>query len=106
MSDFSDEQQAQDQEQQDEANTSESSSTIAQLEDRLAAARAEAEQYKDKYLREYADKENFRKRQERITADRIRREKLDILERVFEVVDNLDRALRLDRKSTRLNSSH
>src|SRR5262245_42805424 len=32
------------------------------LEAQLAAARAEAEQYKDKYLREYADKENYRKR--------------------------------------------
>lgn len=92
MSDFSDEQQAPDQ--QDEASASESSSTVAQLEAQLVAARAEAEQYKDKYLREYADKENFRKRQERMAADRIRRAQLDILERVFEVVDNLDRALR------------
>lgn len=92
MSDFSDEQQAPDQ--QDEASAGESSSTVAQLEAQLAAARAEAEQYKDKYLREYADKENFRKRQERMAADRIRRAQLDILERVFEVVDNLDRALR------------
>jgi molecular chaperone GrpE len=94
MSDFSDEQQAQDQGRQGEASASESSSSVAQLEAELAAARAEAEQYKDKYLREYADKDNFRKRQERVAADRIRRAQLDILERVFEVVDNLDRALR------------
>jgi len=94
MSDFSDEQQAQDQGRQGEASASEPSSSVAQLEAELAAARAEAEQYKDKYLREYADKDNFRKRQERVAADRIRRAQLDILERVFEVVDNLDRALR------------
>lgn len=64
------------------------------LEEQLAAARAEAEQFKDRYLREYAEKENFRKRQERMAADRIRREKLDLIERVLDITDNLDRAMR------------
>jgi molecular chaperone GrpE len=62
---------------------------VAQLE----AARAEAAAYKDKYLREYADKENFRKAQERRTAERLRYEKRDMLHRVLDVMDNLDRAL-------------
>jgi molecular chaperone GrpE len=66
---------------------------VGSLEEQLSAARAEAEQYKDKYLREYADKDNFRKRQERMTADRIRREKRDLLERLLDVMDNLERAL-------------
>ncbi len=96
MAEWSDEQQAQDEEQQEETSANQSSPEIAGLEAQLAAARAEVEQYKDKYLREYADKENFRKRQERIAADRVRRDKLDMLERVFEVVDNLDRALRFE----------
>jgi molecular chaperone GrpE len=96
MAEWSDEQQAQDQGQQDETTSNESSPEVAELEAQLAAAHAEVEQYKDKYLREYADKENFRKRQERMAADRIRREKLDLLERVLEVVDNLDRALRFE----------
>ncbi len=95
MAELSDDQQAQDQEQQQtEENTSESAPANGDLAAQLAAARAEAEQYKDKYLREYADKENFRKRQERMAADRVRREKLELLERVLDVVDNLDRALR------------
>jgi molecular chaperone GrpE len=64
------------------------------LEEQLAAARAEAEQYKDKYLREYAEKDNFRKRQERMAADRVRRDKLDLLGHILEITDNLDRALR------------
>ncbi len=38
--------------------------------------------------------ENFRKRQERIANDRVQREKREILGRVLDVVDNLDRALR------------
>lgn len=63
------------------------------LEEQLAAAQAEAAQYKDKYLREVAEKDNFRKRQERMSADRSRRDKLDVLEHVLEVTDNLDRAL-------------
>lgn len=63
------------------------------LEEQLAAARAEAEQYKDKYLRELAEKDNFRKRQERMSADRSRRDKLEVLEPVLELTDNLERAM-------------
>jgi molecular chaperone GrpE len=59
----------------------------------LAAARAEAEQYKNKYLREYADRENFRKRQERIIQDRERYAKRDVLLAVLEALDNVDRAV-------------
>jgi molecular chaperone GrpE len=64
------------------------------LEAQLAAARAEAEQYKDKFLREYADKDNYRKRTERMAADAIRREKRDLLEKILDVMDNLDRGMR------------
>lgn len=67
---------------------------VDSLDAQLAEARAEAESYKDKYLREYAERENFRKRQERLMADRIRREKRELLEKVLEVTDNLDRAMR------------
>ena len=66
---------------------------IAELEAQLTAAKAEAAQNWDKYLRERAEMENFRKRQERASADRIRREKRELLGKVLEVVDNLDRAL-------------
>lgn len=66
---------------------------IAELEAQLTAAKAEAAQNWDKYLRERAEMENFRKRQERASADRVRREKRELLGKVLEVVDNLDRAL-------------
>jgi molecular chaperone GrpE len=79
------------------------SAMAGDLEGQLAAARAEAEQYKDKYLREYADKDNYRKRLERIAEDRIRREKWDLLGKILDVVDNLDRSMRfqetMDRES-------
>ena len=66
---------------------------IAELETQLAAAKAEAAQNWDKYLRERAEMENFRKRQERASSDRVRREKRELLGKVLDVVDNLDRAL-------------
>jgi molecular chaperone GrpE len=63
------------------------------LQAALAAARAEAQQYHEKYLREYADRENFRKRQERIMQDRERRAKRDVLLGVLDTLDNVDRAM-------------
>lgn len=59
----------------------------------LQAARDEAAQYKDKYLRALAEMDNFRKRQERMATDRTQRVRRDLLEKVLEVMDNLDRAL-------------
>ncbi|MGH2517355.1 MAG: nucleotide exchange factor GrpE [Ktedonobacterales bacterium] len=69
----------------------------------LQAAREEAAQYKDKYLRGLADMDNFRKRQERIASDRTQRAQRELLEKVLEVMDNLDRAMHyqdtMDRES-------
>jgi molecular chaperone GrpE len=66
---------------------------IAELETQLAAAKAEAGQNWDRFLRERAEMDNFRKRQERMASDRVRREKRELLGKVLEVVDNLERAL-------------
>lgn len=63
------------------------------LQAELQAARDEAAQYKDKWLRERAEMENFRKRQERLANERNQRYKRDLMEKVLEVVDNLDRAM-------------
>lgn len=73
--------------------TAEANGRVADLEAQLVAAKAEAAQNWDKYLRERAEMDNFRKRQERITSDRVRREKREMLGKVLEVVDNLERAL-------------
>ena len=69
---------------------------IAELEAQLETARVEASQNWDKFLRERAEMDNFRKRQERVFADRVRRDKREMLNKVLEVVDNLDRALRYE----------
>ncbi len=66
---------------------------IAELEAQLAQARQEAAENWNKYLRERAEMENFRKRQERLAADRIAREKKALLLDILAEMDNVDRAL-------------
>lgn len=74
---------------------------VARLEADLAEARAEAAANWDKYLRERAEMDNFRKRQERVSGDRIRYEKRELLHKVLEVMDNLDRAMRFEESMDR-----
>ncbi len=59
----------------------------------LEAARAEAADLKDKYLRLRAEMDNFRKLQERRAQDRIKQEKKGLLLHVIEAIDDLERAL-------------
>ena len=90
MSTTGDEAQAAAQPQPEETSTPATGDDLAA---QLQAAREEAAQYKDKYLRALAEMDNFRKRQERMASDRTERVKRDLLEKVLEVMDNLDRAL-------------
>src|SRR5579859_1922334 len=60
------------------------------LRAQLQAARDEAAQFKDKWLRERAEMENFRKRQERFASERVERNRRDLLEKVLDVMDNLE----------------
>jgi molecular chaperone GrpE len=66
---------------------------IAELEGQLALARQEAAVNWNKYLRERADWDNFRKRQERMLADRIQQQKKALFTKLLEVLDNVERAL-------------
>lgn len=66
---------------------------IAELEAQLAQARQEAGENWNKYVRERAEMDNFRKRQERIALDRIAREKKTLIHKILEVMDNVERAL-------------
>lgn len=66
---------------------------ITELEAQLARAQQEAGENWNKYLRERAEMENFRKRQERLAADRIAREKRTLILKILDVMDNVDRAL-------------
>ncbi len=66
---------------------------IAELEAQLKQARQEASDNWNKYLRERADIDNIRKRQERITAERVQHQKKALFNKLLEVVDNVERAL-------------
>jgi molecular chaperone GrpE len=66
---------------------------IAELEAQLKQARQEASDNWNKYLRERADIDNIRKRQERITADRVQQQKKALFNKLLEVIDNVERAL-------------
>jgi molecular chaperone GrpE len=66
---------------------------IAALEQQLAQAQQEATDNWNKYLRERAEMDNFRKRQVKIGMERAQQEKARLLNKVLEVVDNIDRAM-------------
>src|SRR5438105_14342438 len=66
---------------------------IAELEAQLAQARQEAAENWSKFLRERADMENFRKRQERVLIDRVQHQKKALLQKLLGVMDNVERAL-------------
>src|ERR1700737_4403961 len=66
---------------------------VAQLEAQLVQARQEAAENWNKYLRERADMENFRKRQERIAMDRVQQQKRALFHKILGVMDNVERAL-------------
>jgi molecular chaperone GrpE len=72
---------------------SELESQVAELEAALTTSRQEAASNWDKYLRQVAEMDNFRKRQEKMREDRIKRYKKDLLEKVVAVMDNLERAI-------------
>jgi molecular chaperone GrpE len=66
---------------------------IAELEAALAAAKAEAAAHWDKYLRERAEMENYKKRLERTYADLAKRGRKELLLKLLGVGDNLERAI-------------
>ena len=66
---------------------------IAELETKLEQAQKEAADNYNKYLRERADWDNFRKRQEKLVGDRVLDQKKALFHKMLEVLDNVERAL-------------
>ena len=66
---------------------------IAELENQLAQARQEATDNWNKYLRERAEMDNFRKRQERLLGDRVQHQKKALIHKLLGVLDDVERAL-------------
>jgi len=80
-------------EEQATSQTAPEADRIVELEAQLAQARKEASENWNKYVRERADWENFRKRQERLVADRVQYQKKALFNKLLEVMDNVERAL-------------
>jgi molecular chaperone GrpE len=78
---------------QSSAGDSADAQRIAELEAQLAQAKQEAGENWNKYLRERAEMENFRKRQERLSTERVAYEKKALLRKILEVMDNVERGL-------------
>lgn len=76
---------------QTEATTPEE--RISQLENLLAAKEAECRENWDRFLRERADLENFRKRTSREKEELLNYGTKSLIEEILPVVDNLERAL-------------
>ena len=79
--------------QEEQGAPSAESDRIAELEAQLEQARQAAAENWNKYLRERAEMDNFRKRQERIATDRLQREKKELFQKILGVMDNVERAL-------------
>jgi molecular chaperone GrpE len=68
-------------------------STIARLEQELAAKSAEVRQNHDRYLRERAELENFKKRMQKERAEAVRFASEQLIRDLLPVIDNLERAI-------------
>ena len=66
---------------------------VSEMEAALNTSRQEAANNWDKYIRQVAEMDNFRKRQERMREDRVKHYKKELLEKVVSVMDNLERAI-------------
>lgn len=66
---------------------------ISQLEEQLTAKTAECRENWDKFLRERADLENYRKRANREKEELLNYGTKSLIEEILPVVDNLERAL-------------
>ncbi len=78
---------------EEQTDTSASAARIAELEVQLARARQEATDNWNKYLRERADMDNFRKRQDRVLVERVQQQKKALLHKLLGVIDDVERGL-------------
>jgi molecular chaperone GrpE len=86
---------------QQESAPNATSERIAELETQLEQARAETATNLKNWQMAAADLENYRKKALRDADDRVQREKVKVLNEMFDVMDNLDRALKVDESADR-----
>src|SRR5689334_11981072 len=73
--------------------TDETEDDLTRLQRELDAAREEAAQFRNKYLRAAADMENYRKSVDRTATERERTFRRNVFARFLPAIDNLERTL-------------
>lgn len=71
---------------------------IKKLQEELAGAIAERDEYRDHMSRKVAELENFRKRAQQENSEIIKRSNFELLQRLLPIVDDLQRALEEGKK--------
>ncbi len=77
----------------DQARLAELEARKTELETQLTQAKQEASDNWNRFVRERADVENIRKRQERMLTERVQYQRKALLQKFLGVLDNVDRAL-------------
>jgi len=72
----------------------------AGLRSELASAKAQAEENRNLYLRALADFDNYKKRVDRMISERSDAGRRDLLKRILDVLDSLDRAASFRQQGT------
>ena len=85
---------------QEHAEKKKEKSKTEKLKEELEAARAEAADYKDRWMRSAAEFDNFRRRNETAKSAAFADGKADILLKILPVGDNLERALTMCDENT------
>ncbi|HKW45180.1 MAG TPA: nucleotide exchange factor GrpE [Candidatus Eremiobacteraceae bacterium] len=85
----------------DDAGTADGAADgAAAVQSELAAAKAQAEENRNLYLRTLADFDNYKKRVDRTIVERSGAGRRDLLKRMLDVLDSLDRADAFRRQDT------
>jgi molecular chaperone GrpE len=84
----------------DDVPAAEGTAGAVGLQSELQKAKAQAEESHNLYLRALADFDNYKKRVDRMIADRSDAGRRDLLKRMLEVLDSLDRANAFRRQDT------
>lgn len=84
----------------------ETASPEEKANDELSAAEAKAKEWEDKYMRLYAEFDNFKKRSQREKDARYADAAVDIVGELLTVADNLERALAVETKDEEAKKLH
>ena len=78
---------------EEKTESTKSSKTYESLKKELETCKAQADEYKDKWMRSVAEFDNYKKRNARLWQDAFNEGKADVILKILSIGDNLDAAL-------------